>query len=49
MPTATSVYGGPQEVPRYFIVGGEYQGLNLLCVNWVGMHCVEKAVNGLDQ
>jgi hypothetical protein len=30
-------------------LGGEYQGLNLLCVNWVGIHCAEKAVNGLDQ
>jgi hypothetical protein len=45
----TGVYDGPQEAPRYFIVGGEYQGLNLLCVNWAGMHCAEKAVNGLDQ
>jgi hypothetical protein len=24
------VYDGPQGAPRYFIVGGEYQGLNLL-------------------
>jgi hypothetical protein len=45
----TGVYDGLQEAPRYFIVGGEYQGLNLLCVNWVGMRCAEKAVNGLDQ
>jgi hypothetical protein len=45
----TGVYDGPQEAPRYFIVGGEYQGHNLLCVNWVGMHCAEKAVIGLDQ
>jgi hypothetical protein len=49
VPTATGVYDGPQEAPRYFIVGGEYQGLNLLCVNWVGMRCAEKAVNDLDQ
>jgi hypothetical protein len=28
---ATGVYDGPQQAPRYFIVGGEYQGLNLLC------------------
>jgi hypothetical protein len=49
VPMATGVYDGPHEAPRYFIVGGEYQGLNLLCVNWVGMHCAEKAVNGLDQ
>jgi hypothetical protein len=49
VPTATGVYDGPQEAPRYFIVGGEYQGLNLLCVNWVGMRCAEKVVNGLDQ
>jgi hypothetical protein len=49
VPTATGVYDGPQEAPRYFIVGVEYQGLNLLCVNWVGMRCAEKAVNGLDQ
>jgi hypothetical protein len=28
--TATGVYDGPQGAPRYFIVGGEYQGLNLL-------------------
>jgi hypothetical protein len=47
--TATGVYDGPQEAPRYFIVGGEYQGLNLLCMNWVGMRCAEKVVNGLDQ
>jgi hypothetical protein len=45
----TGVYDGPQEVPRYFIVGGEYQGLNLLSMNWVGMRCAVKAVNGLDQ
>jgi hypothetical protein len=49
VPTATGVYDGLQEAPRYFIIGNEYQGLNLLCVNWVGMHCAEKAVNGLDQ
>jgi hypothetical protein len=30
VPTATGVYDGPQGAPRYFIVGGEYQGLNLL-------------------
>jgi hypothetical protein len=30
VPTATGVYDGPQEAPRYFVVGGEYQGLNLL-------------------
>jgi hypothetical protein len=30
VPTATGVYDGLQEAPRYFIVGGEYQGLNLL-------------------
>jgi hypothetical protein len=29
-PTATGVYDGPQGAPRYFIVGGEYQGHNLL-------------------
>jgi hypothetical protein len=30
VPTATAVYDGPQGMPRYFIVGGEYQGHNLL-------------------
>jgi hypothetical protein len=30
VPTATGVYDGPQGELRYFIVGGEYQGLNLL-------------------
>jgi hypothetical protein len=30
VPTATGVYDGPQGAPRYFIVGGEYQVLNLL-------------------
>jgi hypothetical protein len=30
VPTATGVYDGPQGAPRYFIVGGEYQGHNLL-------------------
>jgi hypothetical protein len=30
VPTTNGVYVGPQGVPRYFIVGGEYQGLNLL-------------------
>jgi hypothetical protein len=30
VPTATGVYVGPQGTPRYFIVGGEYQGRNLL-------------------
>jgi hypothetical protein len=30
VPTATGVYDGPQGAPRYFIVGGEYEGLNLL-------------------
>jgi hypothetical protein len=30
VPTATGVYDGLQGAPRYFIVGGEYQGLNLL-------------------
>jgi hypothetical protein len=30
VPTTTGVYDGPQGAPRYFIVGGEYQGLNLL-------------------
>jgi hypothetical protein len=45
----TGVYDGPQEVPRYFIIGGEYLGHNLLCVNWVGMRCAEKVVIGLDQ
>jgi hypothetical protein len=49
VPMATGVYDGSQEAHRYFIVGGEYQELNLLCVNWVGMRCAEKAVNGLDQ
>jgi hypothetical protein len=28
--TATGAYDGPQGTPRYFIVGGEYQGHNLL-------------------
>jgi hypothetical protein len=28
--SATGVYDGLQGAPRYFIVGGEYQGLNLL-------------------
>jgi hypothetical protein len=27
---ATGVYDGPPEAPRYFIIGGEYQGHNLL-------------------
>jgi hypothetical protein len=49
VPTATGVYDGPQGAPRYFIVGDEYQGHNLLCVNWVGMRCAEKAVIDLDQ
>jgi hypothetical protein len=26
----TGVYDGPQGTPRYFIVGGEYQGHSLL-------------------
>jgi hypothetical protein len=30
VPMATGVYDGPQGTPRYFIVGGEYQGHNLL-------------------
>jgi hypothetical protein len=30
VPTATGVYDGPQGAPRYFIIGGEYQGHNLL-------------------
>jgi hypothetical protein len=30
VPMATGVYDDPQGAPRYFIVGGEYQGLNLL-------------------
>jgi hypothetical protein len=30
VPTTTGVYDGLQGAPRYFIVGGEYQGLNLL-------------------
>jgi hypothetical protein len=30
VPTATGVYDGLQGAPRYLIVGGEYQGLNLL-------------------
>jgi hypothetical protein len=30
VPTATGVYDGPQGTPTYFIVGGEYQGHNLL-------------------
>jgi hypothetical protein len=30
VPTTTGVYDGPQGAPRYVIVGGEYQGLNLL-------------------
>jgi hypothetical protein len=30
VPTATGVYDGLQGMPRYFIVGGEYQGHNLL-------------------
>jgi hypothetical protein len=30
-------------------LGVKYQGLNLLCMNWVGMRYAEKAVNGLDQ
>jgi hypothetical protein len=30
VPTTTRVYDGLQGAPRYFIVGGEYQGLNLL-------------------
>jgi hypothetical protein len=30
VPMATGVYDGPQGAPRYFIVGGEYQGHNLL-------------------
>jgi hypothetical protein len=38
-----------QGAPRYFIVGGEYQGLNLLA--WIGWACVvqRSRVNGLDQ
>jgi hypothetical protein len=30
VPMATGVYDGPQGTPRYFIVGCEYQGHNLL-------------------
>jgi hypothetical protein len=30
VPMATGVYDGPQGTPRYFIVGDEYQGHNLL-------------------
>jgi hypothetical protein len=30
VPMATGVYDRPQGAPRYFIVGGEYQGHNLL-------------------
>jgi hypothetical protein len=38
VPMATGVYDGPQGGPRYFIIGGEYQGLNLLA--WIGWACV---------
>jgi hypothetical protein len=30
VPMTTGVYDGLQGVPRYFIMGGEYQGHNLL-------------------
>jgi hypothetical protein len=30
VPMATGVYDGLQGAPRYFIIGGEYQELNLL-------------------
>jgi hypothetical protein len=30
VPTATGVYDGLQGACMYFIIGGEYQGLNLL-------------------
>jgi hypothetical protein len=30
VPMATGVYDGPQGTPRYFFVGGEYRGHNLL-------------------
>jgi hypothetical protein len=48
VPTATGVYDGMQEAPRYFIVRGEYQGLNLLVR--IGWACVvrRRMVNGLD-
>jgi hypothetical protein len=49
VPRATGVYDGPQGAPRYFIIGGEYQGLNLLA--WIGWACVVRRStgNGLDQ
>jgi hypothetical protein len=48
VPTATGVYDGLQGAPRYFIVKGEYQGLNLLVR--IGWACVvqRRAVIGLD-
>jgi hypothetical protein len=47
VPTATGVYDGLQEAPRYFIVRGKYQGLNLLVQNWVGMRCAKKGSDWL--
>jgi hypothetical protein len=49
VPTATGVYDGLQGAPMYFIIGGEYQGLNLLA--WIGWACIVRrsTVNGLDQ
>jgi hypothetical protein len=49
VPTTTGVYDGLQGAPRYFIIGGEYKGLNLLVR--IGWACVVRrsTVNGLDQ